>query len=258
MNAANARRTQMTMHYVLVDFENVQPRNVGLLRGGPFRIKVFVGASQSKVSFDTAQVLQSFGPDADYVQISGNGPNALDFHIAYYIGHLAATHPEASFHIISKDTGFDPLIKHLKSRGIECRRSAAIADIPHIKAMSAVAVKTVPTTKPSAAASAAPSAAPAKKTAAPVRKAAAKATPAKRAAPAPAIDAALQKLCDAALDNLRKRDSGRPSTVKTLIGTIRNLHKPPLPADQLQAIVDRMVARGNIRVSGTKVTYALD
>jgi PIN domain len=247
----------MATHYVLVDFENVQPRNVGLLRGGPFRIKVFVGASQSKVSFDTAQVLQSFGPDAEYIQISGNGPNALDFHIAYYIGQLAATHPDASFHIISKDTGFDPLIKHLKSRGIECKRSAAIADIPHIKAMAGVATKAAPAAKPATASPVKPAASAAKKAGPAAKKAPVKAVPVKRAAPAPAVDTALEKHCAAALDNLRKRESGRPSTVKTLIGTIRNLHKPPLPPEQLQAIVDLMVARGTIRVAGTKVTYAL-
>ena len=247
----------MTTQYVLVDFENVQPRNVGLLRGGPFRIKVFVGASQSKVSFDTAQVLQSFGPDAEYIQISGNGPNALDFHIAYYIGELAANHPGATFHIISKDTGFDPLIKHLKARGIDCKRSAAITDIPHVKAIAAVAAtQAAPPSKPAAVATA--KAATAKKMPVPTRKAAPKTAPVKRAAPVAATVApTTQKHYDAALDNLRRRQSARPSTVKTLASTIQNLHKPPLPADELQAIIDLLIARGQIRVVGTKVTYAL-
>lgn len=247
----------MTTQYVLVDFENVQPRNVGLLRGGPFRIKVFVGASQSKVSFDTAQVLQSFGPDAEYIQIAGNGPNALDFHIAYYIGELSATHPDATFHIISKDTGFDPLLKHLKARGIDCKRSAAITDIPHIKAIAAgAAPKSVPSPKPAPVA--AVKAATQKKPSAPAKKVVQKSVPAKRTAPAAAtIAPTTQKHYDAALDNLRKRQSARPSTLKTLASTIQNLHKPPLPADQLQAIIDLLVARGQIRVAGTKVTYVL-
>jgi len=50
------------------------------------------------------------GERAEYVRISGNGSNALDFHIAFYIGQLAAHEPDAYFHIISKVTGFDPLI----------------------------------------------------------------------------------------------------------------------------------------------------
>jgi hypothetical protein len=116
-------------NFVLVDFENVQPKNVGILNGSSFRIKVFVGANQSKVPLEMVRALQSFGPDAEYIQIEGNGSNALDFHISYYIGRLAAETPAACFYVISKDKGFDPLIKHLKSQGISCQRSVSIGDI---------------------------------------------------------------------------------------------------------------------------------
>jgi hypothetical protein len=118
---------------VLVDFENVQPKNMSLLNGGPFKIKVFVGANQAKIPLEMARALQVFGSDAEYIQIEGSGNNALDFHIAYYIGRLAADTPDAYFHIISKDTGFDPLIKHLKTQKIFCQRSTSIADIPLLK-----------------------------------------------------------------------------------------------------------------------------
>ena len=62
--------------------------------------------------------------------MSGNGPNALDFHIAYYVGELAAKDPNGYFHIISKDTGFDPLIKHLKLKKIKILRERDLAEIP--------------------------------------------------------------------------------------------------------------------------------
>jgi hypothetical protein len=39
----------MTTNFVLVDFENVQPRNMGLLKGEPFQTKVFLGASEGKI-----------------------------------------------------------------------------------------------------------------------------------------------------------------------------------------------------------------
>ncbi|MGB7196402.1 MAG: PIN domain-containing protein [Collimonas pratensis] len=120
-------------NFVLVDFENIQPKNMSLLNGGPFKIKVFVGANQAKIPLEMARALQVFGPDAEYIQIDGNGNNALDFHIAYYIGRLAADTPDAYFHVISKDTGFDPLIKHLKAQKIFCQRSTSIADIPLLK-----------------------------------------------------------------------------------------------------------------------------
>ena len=77
------------------------------------------------------------GSNAEYIKISGTGPNALDFHIAFYIGQLAAREPEAYFHIVSKDTGFDPLISHLKTRKLRALRVKKVSDIPILKAGNA-------------------------------------------------------------------------------------------------------------------------
>ncbi len=126
----------MQTNYVLIDFENVQPKNLEILSKHPFKVYVFVGANQVKVSFDLATAMQRLGQDAKYIKISGNGPNALDFHIAYYIGEMASKDPEALFHIISKDTGFDPLINHLKSRKIKVKRESDLAEIPVLRASS--------------------------------------------------------------------------------------------------------------------------
>ncbi|MGH8138071.1 MAG: PIN domain-containing protein [Steroidobacteraceae bacterium] len=101
---------------MLVDFENIQRISADVLKGDPVKIKVFLGEHQSNVPLETTRALQRFGSDVEYIQIDGNGRNALDFHIAYYIGRLAADHPGSRFHIVSKDTGFDPLISHLKAR----------------------------------------------------------------------------------------------------------------------------------------------
>lgn len=123
----------MATNYVLIDFENVQPRNLELLTKYPFKVFVFVGANQTKVSFDLADSMQLLGNNAQYIKISGNGQNALDFHVAYYIGELAAKDPDAYFHIISKDKGFDPLIKHLSDRNIRVQREKDLAEIPLLR-----------------------------------------------------------------------------------------------------------------------------
>ncbi len=123
----------MRTNYVLIDFENVQPESLAALDAEHFKVKVFVGANQAKLSFDIANAMQRFGARAEYVKIAGNGSNALDFHIAYYIGWISAQDPSAYFHIISKDAGFDPLIKHLKDRKTPVVRSKAIEDIPILK-----------------------------------------------------------------------------------------------------------------------------
>lgn len=124
----------MRTNYVLIDLENVQPDSLAGLDTEHFRIIVFVGANQAKVSFDLASQMQKLGSRAEYIKIAGNGSNALDFHIAYYIGKLAAEDSSAYFHVISKDAGFDPLIQHLKSMKIGVVRSKSVEEIPLLKA----------------------------------------------------------------------------------------------------------------------------
>lgn len=131
-DAVETRHTMRT-NFVLVDFENIQPKDLGLLKDGPFKVKLFLGPNQAKIPVALASSLQALGSDAEYVVLEAAGNNALDFHIAYYVGVLSAEDPSALFHIISKDTGFDPLIKHLKGRSIYVQRSTTVSDIPYFK-----------------------------------------------------------------------------------------------------------------------------
>jgi hypothetical protein len=125
----------MRTNYVLVDYENVQPKSLAALVGDqPFKVLLFVGASQAKVTFEVAESMQALGANASYIKISGNGSNALDFHVAFYIGRIACEDPTAFFHIISKDAGFDPLIGHLKTKKIFAARHKGVVDIPLLKA----------------------------------------------------------------------------------------------------------------------------
>jgi PIN domain len=121
--------TTVRTQYVLIDLENIQPHSLELINGEPYRLLIFVGANQGKLSFEIVETIQRFGARAEYIKISGNGSNALDFHIAYYMGHLATKDSEAHFHVISKDTGFDPLIAHLRLQGFHASRSVLIADL---------------------------------------------------------------------------------------------------------------------------------
>jgi len=125
-------------NYILIDFENVQPRNLELLQKHPFEVYVFIGENQAKIPYDMAEAMQAMGEKARYIKISGNGPNALDFHIAFYIGQLACEDPEGYFHIISKDQGFDPLIRHLRNQKIKALREKDLAEIPLLRISNAV------------------------------------------------------------------------------------------------------------------------
>jgi hypothetical protein len=123
----------MRRNVVLIDFENVRPDSIKALNHEHCRVLLFCGANQSKVPLEIAATLQTLGQRAQYVKISGTGPNALDFHIAYYIGKLAFEEPGAFFHIVSRDKGFDPLIKHLREHKILSARVESIAEIPFVK-----------------------------------------------------------------------------------------------------------------------------
>ncbi len=123
----------MKNNYVLIDYENVQPKEFELLKTGPFQIKIFLGPNQVKIPVSLAACLQPFGANVEYLLLETSGGNALDFLIAYKIGVLSGQDPNGFFHVISKDTGFDPLIKYLKARGILVHRSESIADMPCFK-----------------------------------------------------------------------------------------------------------------------------
>jgi PIN domain len=138
----DGREVQLKSNIVLVDCENVQLKNISLLTGGQYMVRVFFGANQPKIPVELTRALLTC-EDADCIPISGSGRNALDFHIAYYIGRLAAGMPDACFHIVSNDTGFDPLIRHLRSQGIVCLRSKSIADIPLHGKVGAVVLRLI-------------------------------------------------------------------------------------------------------------------
>lgn len=124
-------------NYVLIDYENVQPTDARLLNRDDVRVWVFVGANQKSVLTDLVTELQVLGTRARYERCSGNGSNALDFHIAYVLGQLSRDDPAGFFHIISKDTGFDPLIAYLKQQKIFGARAASISQMPLFKSMAA-------------------------------------------------------------------------------------------------------------------------
>lgn len=114
--------------YVLIDYENVQPKTLAPLPDNGCNVIVFLGADQ-KVPSAFVEALQARGNCGRYFRIHGNGRNALDFHIAFHLGELVAAEPSAEFHIVSKDKDFDRLIEHVRSRGIAVERCSSLAAV---------------------------------------------------------------------------------------------------------------------------------
>ena len=217
----------MATNYVLVDFENVQPDSLEALGSGAFRVKVFVGANQAKgrVSFEFSESMQKLGSHAEYVRIARSGPNAVDMHIAYYVGRLLEKEPHATLFIVSRDTDFDPLVEYLQARGIACRRVKSVAEL----------VKLVPR------APAAP-------------KSASRAAP-----PSPAKKAQSDRLAPIIkhLHSLR----GKPSTRKTLVTTISayfKQHGGALGEKVVEQLIDELIRLKYVSQAGSKVAYHLN
>ena len=133
----------MKNNYVLIDFENVVPDTLELLDQDWIRVFLFVGKNQTKLPFPMVKTIQKLGSRAEYVEMTGTGHNALDFHIAFYIGRISVTDKDAYFHIVSNDTGFDPLIAHLKQEHIFADRVSKIEEIPALAQATAVSKSSV-------------------------------------------------------------------------------------------------------------------
>ncbi len=122
------------LNVVLIDFENVQPQDLGMLEDGNFQVKLFLGPHQARrISTPIATALQPLGRSVEYIPLETSGKNNLDFHIACYIGRLSMEHSDAFYHVITNDTDLDGLIEHLRSRKIRIQRSGCIADIPYFR-----------------------------------------------------------------------------------------------------------------------------
>ncbi len=131
----------MTTTYWLVDYENIQPDDLDALDGSDCKVMVFLGPTQARIPTGLAIAMQALGANAEYVTVEAQGPNALDFHIAYYVGRLSAAEPASAFRIVSKDTGFDPLIRHLKAKGIACQRVTKLGLAATVTTQATKAVK---------------------------------------------------------------------------------------------------------------------
>lgn len=128
----------MKINHVLVDYENVQPVLTRALAEPVFKVWIFIGAQQTKVKVDLLDLVQRKGADAQVIRIGSTGRNALDFHMACYLGELATKDSTCYLHVVSKDTGLDPLLAHLRERGIQAARWGDVSSIPIAKSSSEV------------------------------------------------------------------------------------------------------------------------
>lgn len=118
---------------LLVDYENIQNIDLSVIQDPEIEIKIFVGQSQNKIPLELVQATQRFGHRVEWIKIDGSGSNALDFHIAFYLGRFSKDVGSGCFLVLSKDKGFDPLIKYINKNQISCQRIQSLLELSQEK-----------------------------------------------------------------------------------------------------------------------------
>ena len=110
----------MEQKLLLVDFENVQQIDLSQIEEDS-NVIIFVGSSQKAIPIDLVTSAQKLGSRIEWERVDGNGSNALDFHIACRLGRILEKSPRVQCTVLSKDKGFDPLLRHLNRVGLKCK-----------------------------------------------------------------------------------------------------------------------------------------
>lgn len=116
------------MKHLLIDFENVQPQNLDKLPTENTHIWLFIGVLHKMLPISLVQSLLRFGERVHLVQLQKTGKNALDFYLSYYLGQITATDPNAQIGILSRDGGYDVLVKHI----LETQQAQGIVRLDNI------------------------------------------------------------------------------------------------------------------------------
>lgn len=97
--------------------------------GENFHVVIFVGSSQKSVPIDLVTCAQKLGERVEWQRVEGNGSNALDFHIACQLGRVIEKSPTLHCIVLSKDKGFDPLLRYLNKNGLKCKRINSLLEL---------------------------------------------------------------------------------------------------------------------------------
>ena len=256
----------MSLTYILIDFENVQPTaaDVSLIRGSDYRVLLFHGPHQNKFDAGMVKALQPLGVHLEYFQCERKGKNALDFHIAFCLGRLveesktaASTSKEkARFVIVSKDGGFDVLLDHVQTLGYGAMRVENVHEalVPEKKKDAAAAkepaVKTTRAPKKSA---------PRKTEGTAMKGSAANAPSQNRSAKPETAPKRLSKPdpWQRVIANLRDHPNNRPTTSAALERHVTTLLGKDTAEKVVKALIARLQKEGVVVLKGKKIEYKL-
>ena len=122
------------IHYILVDYENIQPKSLELIKilnlsRKSDRISVFIFYNQNQIKYINKFKEIIKYPNINYEVIENCQKDTLDCLIWLKIGYLQGRYPNPFFYIISKDKGFDAGIAFSKEKNIFIERYNSIEEI---------------------------------------------------------------------------------------------------------------------------------
>jgi hypothetical protein len=119
--------------YIFIDYENVCESDLSRVSGKPVRVFMILGTHHKKLPTSLFLFAQDHPEQVRMIQTPVVGRNALDFVLTLELGRMIAADPAGYFHIVSKDTDFDSVIRHLKTETKLIARHASLAEIPALR-----------------------------------------------------------------------------------------------------------------------------
>ena len=126
--------TLTRQNWVLVDYENVQNIDLDLVAGLLVHVILFIGQQQKSVPTGLFARGLAIKEQVTVIESAGTGRNAMDFQMAFHAGRITEADPEAYVHFVSKDKGFEVLVKHMKSRKLFADQAASFASLRFLAA----------------------------------------------------------------------------------------------------------------------------
>jgi hypothetical protein len=233
--------------HLFVDWENKSPTGTDLaqVRGAEYRLWILHGPHQKNFGADQFKAVLPLGDQVRVVQGIKSGRNAMDLHIAFYVGKAREQDRNAGvqgcYVIVSGDKDFDPLLAHLTSKEEKAGRADSIPKALQLARtlVGGAALKPSPKAQPRPAPRPQPRAVPKPQP-----------KPQPRPQARPLVSAHATRVMEGLANPKRQ-----PTTVKRLLNYIGSV----LGKENSPAAVDRVVAELKalkvVTVDGTKPGY---
>jgi hypothetical protein len=135
-NASTAPAASTTVprfQYIFIDYENVCEADLSRLVGKAAKVFMILGTRHKKLPTSLFLFAQDHPEQLRIIQTPVEGRNALDFVLTVELGRMIAADTDGYFHIVSKDTDFDSVVRHLKSEKTHIARHPSLTEIPSLR-----------------------------------------------------------------------------------------------------------------------------